>query len=498
MPYLFLIFLGIITYLIIKVSVTRITRTPVILLWVVMMTPALTWATWMLINGQDSTVPWQVIVVPFLICPILYWLLIQWGRTPTPNKLEKSNLQSSSDSEETEDSEEKQPQLRPITPKEEKLLRNCFPWEVYYLQNLDYRPQAILCRGKLRTNPDVAYDTIDSNVKGKFGDRFFVIFQEGLQDQPFFALVPNPRFQSTTTNDRERESDTPRQIGFALGFLLITILISTLIGIEIAIYPVEELSFEPQVLQQGLVYSLALLGIFSARELSHYLMAVHYKIRTTLPYFIPVPFFPGTIGAFIQKRSPIPNRKVLFDIAVSGPIAGLIVSIPILIWGLSLSETVEIAENSRLLSLEALNPRFSIFLALLSKFALGSQLTAETAIDLHPLAVAGYVGLGLTTLNLIPIGQLDGGQIIHAVFGKRTAIAIAQIARLFMFILVWIQPDFWVLAIMMLFMPIIDEPALNDVSQLDNGRDLLGLLSLGILLMVILPAPNVMVQWLNL
>lgn len=499
MEYLFLILLGIITYFIIQRSVNRLTRTPVWLLWLVMMIPALSWVGWMLVYGQDSNIPWQLLAGPFLLCPMLYWLLIQWGRIPQDSQAGKSSQSSpgASSTATPETKKEEDPEssrARPITPSEEKLLRNCFPWAIYYLQNLDYRPQAILCRGKLRSNPEVAYDTIESNVKEQFGDRFFVIFQEGIRDQPFFALVPNPRFQS----NQLAKSNSPKQISFAISLFVITFLITTTIGIEVAGHPLEEISNHPEFIQDGFAYSLTLLAILGFRELIHYLIAVNHKINTALPYFVPLPLFPGTIGGFIQKRSPIPNRKVLFNVAISGPIAGLLASLPVLIWGLSLSAVVDLNEESRLLSLEALNPRFSFLLALLSKLALGSQLGSQQAIDLHPLAVAGYIGLGLTVLNLIPIGQLDGGQIVHAVFGQRTAIGIAQFTRLLMLIIAWIQPDFWILAIVLLLIPVIDEPALNDVTDLDNSRDFLGLISLAILLFIILPLPGSVAQWLNL
>lgn len=491
MEFLLIILLGIITYFIVKRSVTSITQTPVWLLWFVMMTPALSWSAWILVYGEDESIPLSLIIGPFLLCPLLYWSLIQWGRTNNTTNKQNHSAAAKVKQEEKPPVEETS-QLRPITSTEEKQLRNCFPWEVYYLQNLDYRPQAILCRGKLRSNPEIAYSTIESNVKEKFGDRFFVIFQEGLREQPFFALVPNPRFQA------QELDKSIYQPTVAVGLLLITLIITTFIGVEVAGFSVQDIATQPEILQSGMHYALALVSIFGIRELSHYLVAIRHHVRTTLPYFIPLPFFPGTFGAFVQKRSPIPNRKVLFDIAITGPMVGYSVSIPILLWGLSLSEVVPIAQSSRLLSFEALDPRFSCLLALISKLALGSQLTAQMAIDLHPLAVAGYVGFALTTLNLLPVGQLDGGQISHAVFGQRTAITIAQVARLLMLILAWIQPDFLILAIVLLFMPIADEPALNDVSQLNNGRDLLGLISLAVLLSVLLPLPGTFAQWLNL
>lgn len=102
--------------------------------------------------------------------------------------------------------------LRPITKQEETDLRNCFPWGVYYLQHLEYRPQAVLCRGQLRTNPDTAYQTVRNNIEAEFGDRFFVIFQESFSGKPFFALVPNPY----TKKEGKSQLESLTQPGLAL------------------------------------------------------------------------------------------------------------------------------------------------------------------------------------------------------------------------------------------------------------------------------------------
>jgi membrane-associated protease RseP (regulator of RpoE activity) len=252
------------------------------------------------------------------------------------------------------------------------------------------------------------------------------------------------------------------------------------------------------ILLQGLPYALGLMTILGIHELGHYLTARFYKIRSTLPYFIPMPFFLGTFGAFIQMRSPIPNRKALFDVSVAGPIAGFIATLPLIIWGLAHSNIVPLNDKTSFLNPDALNPKYSILLAILSKIALGSELTAKTAIDLHPVAVAGFLGLIVTALNLMPVGQLDGGHIVHAMFGQRTAMLIGQIARLLLLMLSLVQPEFFVWAIILLFIPLIDEPALNDVTELDNKRDILGLLAMVLLVIIILPMPQAIANLLQI
>jgi membrane-associated protease RseP (regulator of RpoE activity) len=117
---------------------------------------------------------------------------------------------------------------------------------------------------------------------------------------------------------------------------------------------------------------------------------------------------------------------------------------------------------------------------------------------MHPLAIAGYIGLIITALNLLPVGQLDGGHIVHAMYGQRTAIVIGQITRILVFLLALSRSDLLLWAILLFFFPLVDQPALNDVSELDNGRDILGLLALGLLIIILLPVPTAVAHWLNI
>jgi len=481
-----LIFLGLITYFIVGRSVAGITRTPVWLLCLVLMTPALIWTGWTSIYGENTPPPRVLIWGPFLICPLLYWLLVRLGRRPM------SRPQAGQQQDKSRTSVKQQPTLK-LDPTVQSKLKDCFPWSVYYLTEIELRPQVVVCRGRLRTTPEVAYQRIRSNIEAEFGDRFLLLFQEGWnnQSQPFFTLFPNPHVNSTA------KKQTLTRPGLALGLLAATGVTATFIGTSsIAGVSREAVFADPKLLLLGMPYALALMLILGIHELGHYLTARHYDIRTTLPYFIPVPFFLGTFGAFIQIRSAIPNRKAVFDVGIAGPVAGLVATLPLLLWGLAHSQVVPENPDANLLSFTALDPKRSTLLVLLSKLVLGSALTPDSAIQLHPVAVAGYLGLVVTALNLMPVGQLDGGHVVHAIFGQRTAVLIGHVTRFLVLILAMIKREFFLWAIVLLFMPVYDEPALNDVSELDNWRDLAGLLAISLLLMIILPAPRAITQFL--
>lgn len=515
------LFLGLVTYLVISRSFTNMTTTPVWMLWLVMMTPVLVLTLWMLINGEEPPPP--ILIYGLLIlCPLLYAVMILVGASSNNKSSGQSPGQSPGQAsggaaqkrlesaQELTAKEPKKTPEKPITRDEETLLQRCFPWSIYYLQDIEYRPQAMICKGKLKASPGEAYQAVQENVESSFGDRFLVLLQEGLNGKPFFALVPNPqskKFQDTlpaiteptTSLMQAAQAARLRQLndkspltrpGLALALALTTLVTTTFAGVAFigGVENPQAIKADPMLLSQGFAYGLALMFILGVHESGHYIATRYHKLKSTLPYFIPVPFFLGTFGAFIQMRSPMPNRRALFDIGISGPLSGLIVSLPILLWGLAHSTVVPLGEASELFTFESLDPSRSLLLLLISKLALGGSLQADSALNLHPVAISGCLGLIVTALNLMPVGQLDGGHIVHAMYGQRTAAIVSQVARFLMLILSFVYEEFFLWAILLLFIPS-DEPALNDVSELDGLRDFLGLLSLALLILIVLPAP---------
>jgi membrane-associated protease RseP (regulator of RpoE activity) len=499
-PLFLLVLLGLTTFFIVH-RVSTVTRTPTWLLWLVAMAPAFIWSGWVFAQGTRKPPPSYLVLGPLLVCLVLYWFLIQWGRiTPA-----QTNSSEASEQAVTPDAGVEMPSeavLRPIDKTEEQHLQTCFPWSIYYLQNIEYRPQAVICRGQLRSKPEVAYQTIRENVEEQFGDRFLVVFQEGSNGKPFFALVTNPRSQQLSGRIKPEVVVRPL---LALGLFIATFCTTCLAWLQISgkfDSSGKGTQLAPDTLAQGLPYALALLLILGSHELAHYITARRYKIQATLPYFIPVlplPWFPfGTFGAFIQIRSPIPNRKALFDVGLSGPLVGFLFALPLLLWGLANSEVVPMPKDPQLFNFLAFDPKFSLLLTLLSKVMLGSILSTETAIKLHPVAVASCLGLVVTAFNLMPVGQLDGGHIVHAMLGQRNGALVGQFARLLLLLLSFAQRYLMLWAIILFLMPANDEPALNDVTELDNRRDLWGIGALALLLLIILPAPAVLTHWLNM
>ena len=505
--------LGWITYLLLRRSVASRGSTPLWLLWLVLMMPALIWATWTLIFGESVTPPLWLMLGPVVVCPFLYWLLVRKGLSNASQDRSFPNLELSKAAEEVliqrvkQAHATKQEDPRPLSKEEEADLKHCFPWNLFALHQVEYRLQAVICQGQLRADPSEAYHRIQTNINDRFGDRFLVLLQENWTGKPFFALVPNIQAQvpakmrvkmPVVTPQRKLSEADPSSFyrpGLALGLLLITLFTTTFVGTIFAGVPLEslaDLGDRPELLWQGFPYGVSLLLILGSHESGHFFAARHYRIATTLPYFIPIPSFLGTFGAFIQMKSPIPHRRALFDVSFAGPAAGLIFAIPCLWWGIAHSEVIPLTKESGIMNFQSLNPWGSLLIALLSRITLGSNLDIDTALNLHPVAIAGYLGIIVTALNLMPVGQLDGGHIVHAMFGQRTGAIVGQMTRLFMLLLSIRQPEFLLWSLLLLFIPVVDEPALNDVSELDDARDLLGFLALGFLLLIILPMPHLL------
>jgi membrane-associated protease RseP (regulator of RpoE activity) len=238
----------------------------------------------------------------------------------------------------------------------------------------------------------------------------------------------------------------------------------------------------PGEILRGIPFSFALMGILMAHELGHYLIAKKHGLNVTLPYFIPAPSFIGTFGAFIRMRSAVRDRRMLLDVGAAGPLVGVMVSIPFLILGLRLSE-VKIVQGEMGTHLGS-----SLLLSFLSWAVIG-PLPDGYDIVLHPIGFAGWIGLLVTSLNLLPIGQLDGGHVAYALLGeKQNKISIMVfIAILAIGILGW---QGWLLWALLLAIMGFRHPSLIDWwVPLDPKRKIIGWLAVAIFILTFTPVP---------
>lgn len=237
----------------------------------------------------------------------------------------------------------------------------------------------------------------------------------------------------------------------------------------------------PDLLLAGLPFSLTLLTILLAHEFGHYLACVYYRVDASLPYFLPAPTFTGTLGAFIRIRAPIFSKRVLFDVGVAGPLAGFVFLLPALAIGLAFSKVLPgIAHQGGVVF------GTPALLWLLEHAIFPGARTAD--IYLHPVARAAWIGILATALNLLPIGQLDGGHILYSIVGERHKL----LSRIFTAALIPVGIFFWpgwlLWAVLLLFFGM-RHPAIYDPAPLALGRRKLAALSLAIFLLCFTLAP---------
>lgn len=267
-------------------------------------------------------------------------------------------------------------------------------------------------------------------------------------------------------------------------------------------------------LLRGLAFAGTLLAILLAHEFGHYLAARYHRSAVTLPYFIPFPFSPfGTMGAFIQLKEPPKNKRILLDIGIAGPLAGLVIAIPLCFLGLYLSEvdTLPIFLNQG----QAISLEGNSLLYLLMKFIVfGEWLPAPVSLGgmnpllywlryfftgqpvpfgaldvlLHPVAWAGWAGLLITALNLIPAGQLDGGHVIYSLFGRKSRI-ILPFVLVALIILGTVWSGWWLWAFIIFLMGRAHAEPLDQITPLDTRRKALAVFGLIVFVLVFTPIP---------
>jgi membrane-associated protease RseP (regulator of RpoE activity) len=242
----------------------------------------------------------------------------------------------------------------------------------------------------------------------------------------------------------------------------------------------------------GIAFSAALLGILLAHELGHYIVARREGVAVSYPFFIPMPIFLlGTMGAFISIKEPVPNRRALLAIGIAGPLAGLAVAIPVLLLGLSLSEVKNIdALREALPNVGYFTEGNSLIYAAMKVLVFGRMLPAGPEdVFLHPVALAGWAGLLVTGLNLLPAGQLDGGHVFFALFGPRPAQIMSMIVAVVLLGLGFLWSGWFLWAVIVALLGQRHSPLLNEVTPLRGGWRLLAGFGLLIFVLVFIPTP---------
>jgi len=284
-------------------------------------------------------------------------------------------------------------------------------------------------------------------------------------------------------------SPRPRRLWLHVGLFLVTVLTTMAAG---AFQFGVNLFEDPWRIYQGYPFSLSLLAILGSHEMSHFLTSRRNHLDVSLPYFLPGPFYipqvppmlPGTFGALIRIRSPIMDKRTLVEVGCSGPLMGIVVAIPVLVVGLMLSPVQELPAGAGA-GIELGEP---LLFKLICWLTLG-PLGPNDHVIMHPVAFAGWLGLLITALNLLPVGQLDGGHVIYALFpGWHRRISITCLALLVIFgVLTWQGWLLW--ATLLTVMGFRHPPPYCDWIPLERRHQALGVLTIVVFLLTFTPMP---------
>lgn len=356
----------------------------------------------------------------------------------------------------------------PIPEADLSAIRSIFGIDTFFAtETIAYQDGAIF-KGNLRGKSQEVHSRLTQSLQEKLDNKYRLFLVENTDGKPVVIVLPSSNDPRPTTL---------AQKAFA-GILLIATIAASLETAGLL------LNFDffdnPARFTEVLPIGAGIITILVAHEIGHWILARRYQVRLSWPFFLPAIQI-GSFGAITRFESILPSRQVLFDISVAGPAAGGIVSLLMLIVGLLLSHTGSYFQLP--------NQFFqgSILVGSLARVVLGSALQAPL-VNIHPLVVIGWLGLVITALNLMPAGQLDGGRIVQAIYGRKTA-GRATIATLILLAIVSLGNSlamYWAIVILFLQRDL-ERPSLDEITEPDDARAALGLLVLFLMIATLLP-----------
>jgi uncharacterized membrane protein (UPF0136 family) len=406
-----------------------------------------------------------------------------------------------------------------LSVSEEKQLRDCFPHAIYQLKSLDYQSQEIYCRGIFRSqNYKYAYETINQNLQKTFGDRFLCYLQEAPLENLGSGFRESENAQDHQSAETAYEfylvptKNAPNSNLLAAIASIVSLICTafTLLLVGANIHSLQDLKLNN--LQAGIPYALAVASVLVVKAIAQYYISKKNKFNLPSPLWLPSIGGFGILGTvttniekIIKKVNPKNQRRILFDLAAIPNIAGLAISIVLLVLGnwilvptsLAISDptTSPLFSESLLTNLNTFDFKNSMFANLLQGFLQivfslnKSEISPDMIATFSPLTLAGWTGLALSALQLMPFDLLDGGNLAIAMFGHRQAVQIARITRLVVLaIALLVQPWLRIYSLLLFLLPNPRSLINNESIELDRNRDVIGLILMAIGLLIILPA----------
>ncbi|MGB0564671.1 MAG: site-2 protease family protein [Spirulinaceae cyanobacterium] len=337
-------------------------------------------------------------------------------------------------------------------------------------ETISYQEGAIF-KGNLRSESEVAYEKLSSKLRDRFEEKYRLFLVENPEGRPIVIILPS--------------SNDPKPATLAQKNLAVVLILATFATSLEAAGLLMGFDWFSQLgrYSEALPIALGVWLVLIVHELGHRVLAQQHAVRLSFPLLLPS-WQIGTFGAITRFESHLPNRSSLFDIAFAGPAAGGLMSLVLLVGGFLLSHA------GSLFTIPSEFFQGSILVGTLAKAILGDRLT-QTVVDVHPLTMVGWIGLVITALNLMPAGQLDGGRIVQAIYGRKTARRTTIATLVVLGIVAIVNPGnpiplYWGIVILFLQRDL-ERPSLNELSEPDDARAALGLLVLFLMLATLIP-----------
>ncbi|MBW4516533.1 MAG: site-2 protease family protein [Timaviella obliquedivisa GSE-PSE-MK23-08B] len=349
-----------------------------------------------------------------------------------------------------------------------QLVRGIFGIDTFFATETIPYQDGVIFRGNLRGDPHASYEQLSAMLQTRLGDRYRLFLVEGEDRKPVVVVLPS-------SNDPKPTTLTQALLAGVLGLATIASSLETA-----GILKGFDFFNQTERYLEVLPISAGILLILAAYELGRRWAARQQQVRLSPPFFIPAIQI-GSFGALTRFQSLLPNRSALFDIAFSGPAAGGLLALGMLVAGLVLSTPTS------LFQIPAEFFQGSILVGTLARVVLGSALQ-QPVVSIHPLVVIGWLGLVMTAINLMPAGQLDGGRIVQSIYGRKTAGRTTVATLIVLGIVTLANPLalYWAIVILVLQRNL-ERPALNELVEPNDTRAALGLLVLFLMAATLLP-----------
>jgi membrane-associated protease RseP (regulator of RpoE activity) len=355
-------------------------------------------------------------------------------------------------------------------------IKSIFGIDTFFSTEAIAYQEGAIFRGNLRGEADEVYAKLSQRLTDALGmsqtnptqPRYRLFLVENQDQKPVVIVLPSDRDPQTTT--------LPQKL-LAIALMLITIAACLESGGLMLGF---DLFYEPQRVSETIPLAIGIVAILAAHELAHWLMARRYQVKLSLPFFIPTLQI-GSFGALTRFESLLPNRNVLFDVAFAGPAAGGLLSFLLLLVGLLISH------KGSFFQLPSQFFQGSILVGTLARVILPESLQ-QPIVDVSPLVVIGWLGLVINALNLMPAGQLDGGRIVQAIYGRKTASRTTVGTLIVLGIAALVNPLalYWAIVVLFLLRDL-ERPSLNELTEPDDARAALGLLALFLMVVTLIP-----------